>query len=171
MRFLIALALAALLPHYAYAGWLFTKSEKPFGGSTTIAMATGTGAAIMIACDDGELKLSVPSAEDWSDSLTMAALAEPKILLAIDGAEPMSLEANIAQNGVGKVLAQSDVEEAELRDVIAKIIAGKKNLDFAVELNGEKFYPSRTSVVGSGKHLKKVLAACPSAEAPEPEKK
>lgn len=161
-RFLVfaVWSLTFIATDLAHAEWLFNKQDKPFGGIQLTTMTFGTGAAFMAACDGGKLIVSVPSIEAWSDTLEAANLVEPKIIVAIDGAPPIRLSATLGQNAVGKVLTQAN-DEDEVRPFIEKLIAGKKNLDFAVEIKDQRFYESRVSVSGSGKHLKAILEGCP----------
>lgn len=122
-------------------------------------MTLGTGAAFMVSCDDGKLMVSIPSIEVWNDALDAANLVEPKIIVALDGGSPIRLSATVGQNAVGKVLTQAD-ESDEIKPFLEKLVSAKKNLDFAVEIKDKKFYASRVSVSGSGKHIKAILEGC-----------
>lgn len=143
------------------ADWVSMEDDKAFGGQVQQALGFGDEAALGVRCEDGDLQVSVATAEDWEKEMVAMNLLQPAIVLSFDRAEPVSYPATLMESGLHKVIAiMQDDDDGSVRKVAQQIADAKKRVDVAVEFGGKRFYPSKVAVKGAKRHVERVLKAC-----------
>lgn len=162
---IISLLISFLFSLSAFAQWISQNIEDPFGENHIVGAATVKfGKGLIVRCVGGKnLQLMFLPNEMGSDEvITMANLAGTIIKLRIDKDAIDQLPATV-QNSDGKVLAIADIDAT-----IAKRMAqSKKRIAVVLEILENQFGSTSFSVRGSGRNIKKVLAACPNMKEQE----
>lgn len=158
---IVGAVFAALAATSAMADWMSMEDDKAFGGKVQQALGFGDEAALGVRCEDGELQVTVATAENWKDELATMNLLKPAIVLSFDGAAVVTYPATLTESGVHKVIAvMEDDDGSTVRKVAEQIAATKKRVDVAVEFGGSRFYPSKVTAKGAKRHVERVLKAC-----------
>ena len=153
-----------------HAEWLFKKEDKAFGEIEATAMAVGDASIVFIQCSNGELSINLATPEDWKESSAAMNVLSPKLIMALDGAEPVRFDISLGENGLHKLLAKVD-DPSMAKEAAERIAAGKKKLEIGIEFGGKKFHASKIPMAGATKKIQSVLNECSNAADKNDEKK